>query len=78
MAQELIESAQQLVGKETLLKELFPNESDRPTTRWLDTQCAKGQIPFIRLGRLIWFNVPTVRASIMARTQGGRLRGGVR
>ena len=58
----------EMVGKQVLLERLFPDERDRPSTRWLDMQCAKGLVPFVRFGRLIWFNVPQVRAAFMART----------
>lgn len=62
---ETVES--QLVGKQALLELLFPNEADRPTTRWLDVQCKRRVIPFIRLGRLIWFDVAQVREAIATR-----------
>jgi hypothetical protein len=64
---ELQQTQQGLVGKQQLLVELFPNPTDRPTVRWLDQQCKARVIPFIRLGRLIWFDVPAVRASISLR-----------
>jgi len=67
-AKENPSSAQQFVGKEVLLQQLFPNDADRPTTRWLDTQCAKRAIPFIRVGRLIWFDLAEVRAAMAAKT----------
>jgi len=55
-----------LVGKTALLEQLFPNAADRPTTRWLDTQCKRHAIPFIRLGRLIWFDVAQVKAAFLS------------
>jgi hypothetical protein len=58
---------QELVGKQTLLEKVFPNEADRPSIRWLDRQCAKRAVPFVRLGRLVWFDVPQVRAAFAAR-----------
>jgi hypothetical protein len=67
-------ASQGLVGKRTLLEQLFPNEADRPSMRWLDTQCAKRAVPFVRLGRLIWFDVPRVRAAFDARTIAPRTR----
>ena len=66
--------SQELVGKQALLETLFPNESDRPSVRWLDTQCAKRRVPFMRLGRLIWFDVPQVRAAFAARIIAPRSR----
>jgi hypothetical protein len=65
---------QELVGKQTLLERLFPNEADRPTVRWLDYQTAKRAVPFIRMGRLIWFDVAQVRAAFAARTIAPRTR----
>lgn len=65
-------SEKELVGKKVLLERLFPNEADRPTTRWLDMQCRAGKIPFIRLGRLIYFDVAQVHAAITARAIGPR------
>ena len=61
-------AGQELVGKRALLKILFPNEADRPSLRWLDTQCAKRAVPFMRFGRLIWFSVAEVRSAFSART----------
>ena len=62
------QASQELVGKQTLLEKLFPNEADRPSMRWLDMQLAKRALPFVRLGRLIWFDVPQVRAAFAAKT----------
>ena len=59
---------QALVGKQALLVELFPNEIDRPTTKWLDAQCKRRVIPFIRIGRLIWFSPPAVREAMLNQT----------
>jgi hypothetical protein len=62
-----------LVGKQALLEQLFPNPADRPTTRWLDNQCRRGTIPFIRLGRLIWFDVPAVKQTFIANSSRTRI-----
>jgi hypothetical protein len=51
----------ELVSKEAILIQLFPNPADRPTCRWLDTQVRNGKIPVTRVGRLVWFNVAKVR-----------------
>jgi len=45
----------QLVDAKTLLKEIFP-ESCRPSLRWLRDQQAKRAIPFVKLGRFVFFN----------------------
>ncbi len=59
--------ASRLVGKKALLQELFPNEADRPCDRWLDLQCKRRALPFVRIGRLIFFDVPAVREAIATR-----------
>ena len=43
----------------TLLKTLFPIRT--PSVRWLDYQKAKRRIPFIRIGRLVFYDVEQVR-----------------
>jgi hypothetical protein len=63
MADEPLE----LVSNKILLERLFPDEADRPNLRWLDVQRKKGLIPFIRLGRLIYYNVPAVKRAIADR-----------
>jgi hypothetical protein len=60
-------SSSRLVGKAALLEHLFPDERDRPTVRWLDIQCKRRAIPFIRLGRLIWFDVQQVKEAFLSR-----------
>ena len=55
-----------LVGKDALLAILFTDPKDRPTTRWLDNQCRLHRIPFIRVGRLIWFDAAQVKAAFLA------------
>jgi hypothetical protein len=70
----IINTEQQLVGKEGLLEILLPNEADRPTVRWLDAQRKAGLIPYIRLGRLIWFSPPRVLEAMERNTICGRSR----
>jgi hypothetical protein len=55
-----------LVNAQTLLAELFPEES-RPSTRWLDHQRSRRLIPFYRISRLIFFDVDEVRQSLRER-----------
>jgi hypothetical protein len=64
MKDDVETEASPLVGKQACLEQLFPSEADRPTTRWLDQRCKRREIPFVRLGRLIYFNVPQVRRAI--------------
>jgi hypothetical protein len=53
-----------LVGAESLLVILWPNEKDRPSLRWLRDQQKARKIPFAKVGRLVWFDPPAVKASI--------------
>lgn len=53
-----------LVTAETLLKKLFPEESDRPSLRWLRGLQAKRLIPYKKIGRLVFFDVAEVRAAL--------------
>lgn len=54
----------QLVRGETLLELLFPVESERPTLAWLTQQRKRKAVPFIRIGRLIYFDPDQVRKAI--------------
>lgn len=56
-----------LVGPEELLKALFPNPKDRPTTRCLRKQQRSRTVPYIKVGKLIWFDVEEVRAHLVRR-----------
>lgn len=52
-----------LVNANQLLDELFAPEC-RPSLRWLRTQTKTKVIPAIRIGRLVFFDVETVRAAL--------------
>jgi hypothetical protein len=52
-----------LVDGPRLLEILFPNPLCRPSMRWLKDQEKGREIPFIRLGRLIFYDPPMVRAA---------------
>ena len=54
-----------LVDGPRLLEALFPNPVCRPSLRWLRDQQKRRAVPFIRCGRLIFFDVPQVRRSLM-------------
>lgn len=54
-----------LVGKQGLLEALFPNPKDRPCPKWLDRQMRLRNIPYIRMGKLIWFDPPAVKAAFV-------------
>jgi len=50
-----------LVGALTLLELLFPDEATRPSLRWLRHQQAKRLIPYLKIGRLVFFDPVQVR-----------------
>lgn len=54
------------VGAKELLKILFSDES-RPSLRWLRDQQAGRRIPFVRLGRLVFFDPDQVRVAMNER-----------
>ena len=56
----------QLVDANGLLAALWPDES-RPSLRWLRGQVAERKIPFVRMGRLVFFNVDQVREYVMGK-----------
>lgn len=53
----------QLVDAEKLLELLFPADC-RPTMRWLRERTRKREIPFVKLGRLVFFNPALVREAL--------------
>jgi hypothetical protein len=56
-----------LTNAEGLLKELFPDESARPSVRWLRNQQKAKSIPYVKWGRLVMFDPPLVRAALAKR-----------
>jgi hypothetical protein len=56
----------QLVDAQGLLDALWP-EASRPSLRWLRGQVAERKIPFVRMGRLVFFNVDQVREYVMGK-----------
>jgi hypothetical protein len=54
-----------LVGDETLLEALFPNDRDRPGRKWLADLRKSGQIPYLKIGaKVIRYKVSEVREAI--------------
>ena len=53
----------QLVDAEKLLEILFPADC-RPTLRWLRERQKKKEIPYVKLGRLVYFNPVRVQESL--------------
>jgi len=55
-----------LICSKKLLEVLFPDESARPTMRWLEMQRKAKRIPFIKISRLVFFDADKVRDSLNA------------
>jgi hypothetical protein len=53
----------QLVDAEKLLEILFPPDC-RPTLRWLRERQKKREIPYVKLGRLVYFDPARVQESL--------------
>jgi hypothetical protein len=53
----------QLVDAEKLLEILCPADC-RPTLRWLRERQKKKEIPYVKLGRLVFFNPSQVQESL--------------
>jgi hypothetical protein len=47
-----------------LLKAVWPDENSRPSLRWLREMQARRALPFIRIGRRIYFEPERVRAAL--------------
>jgi len=47
-----------------LLKAVWPDEGSRPSLRWLREMQARRVLPFIRVGRRIYFEPERVRAAL--------------
>jgi hypothetical protein len=61
-----------LVGADTLLKTLWPNEADRPSVRWLWEQQKKKTIPSFKLGKFVWFDPSAVAEALASQANSGR------
>jgi hypothetical protein len=59
-----------LIDAPRLLEQLFPNPVCRPSLRWLRTQVAERTLPFVRIGRLCFFDARMVKAHLDARAMG--------
>jgi hypothetical protein len=57
---------ERLVNGEELLEALFSPEA-RPSMRWLRRQLAARALPFVRIGRKIFFDVELVRKALANR-----------
>jgi hypothetical protein len=57
-----------LVDGPRLLEALFPIDACRPSMRWLRDQTKRRAIPFMKVGRLIFFDPVNVRESLDRRS----------
>lgn len=57
------------VGHERLLELIWPDEKARPSVKWLHHQRANRQIPYIRVGRLIFYDPVRVKASLLSKRE---------
>jgi hypothetical protein len=60
---DTVDPNQQLVSGEKLLETLFRADC-RPTLRWLRDQQKARRIPFVKIGRLVFFNPGQVRRAM--------------
>jgi hypothetical protein len=63
---DTVSADEQLVSGAELLEILFSEEC-RPTLRWLRDQQATHRIPFIKIGRLVFFSPSKVREALHLR-----------
>ena len=56
-----------LLDAQALLKVLWPNPNCRPSLRWLRERQKHGEIPFIKLGNLVFFLPDQIRAELANR-----------
>ena len=53
-----------LVDASTLLAVIWPNETSRPSLRWLREQQRKKSIPYLKVGHKVFFSPVKVRAAL--------------
>jgi uncharacterized protein YbaR (Trm112 family) len=63
LTQETPDLNSQLVDGPKLLEILFPPDC-RPTLRWLRDQQKARRIPFVKIGRLVFFSPANVRTAL--------------
>jgi hypothetical protein len=53
-----------LVGSENLLKALWPDQSERPSVRWLRKMVYTRSMPFRRISNRLWFDPAECRRAL--------------
>jgi hypothetical protein len=54
-----------LVGRNELLEIIWPNETSRPHWRTFERMKSNGSIPFVKVGKLCWYEPQTVLNSLI-------------
>lgn len=52
---------QGLVGEKALMEIIWPDSCSRPSVRWFQSLKADGVIPFVRIGRRVFYDPVEVR-----------------
>ena len=56
--------ASRLLNAPALLEEVFPDQSSRPSVRWIRIMQAKRLIPYYKVGGLVFFDPDEVREAL--------------
>lgn len=56
-----------LVDAPRMLEKVFPNPKCRPSLRWVRDRQKRREIPYIKIGRLCFFDPEEVRRVLLAR-----------
>jgi hypothetical protein len=56
-----------LLDAEELLKAIWPNPESRPSLRWLRKQQSSRTLPYVKCGRLVYFDPAKVRQALAKR-----------
>jgi hypothetical protein len=70
----VIETPSRYVAAPKLLEMLFDDDC-RPSLRWLREKQAARKIPFVKIGRLVFFDPPAVKAALDALASRRMFRG---
>jgi len=66
-----------LVKGTRLLELVFPDKDSRPSLRWLERLVQCRRVPFIKIGRLTFFDVPEFQQALRTRNT-VNVRGGAK
>jgi hypothetical protein len=60
-------SPEGLLNAEGVLSAVWPDPSSRPSLRWMREQQAKRTLPYVKCGRLVFFDPAKVRQALAKR-----------